>query len=82
MRREVISIVDLGNDNYLIAFSHKKDKSATLSDGPWFIYNQYLTVKYWSLNFLPEGETIEKVEVWICIVSLPREYYDAKILSP
>lgn len=41
----IINIIDLGNKYYLVAFSHEDDKNAALSDGPWFIYDHYSTVK-------------------------------------
>lgn len=62
-------------------FSHDKDKSAALSDDPWFIYDHYLTVKNWTPNFQIERDTIEEVTVWIRIAGLLIEYYDFKILS-
>ncbi|GAU46873.1 hypothetical protein TSUD_402910 [Trifolium subterraneum] len=49
-------------------------------DGPWFIYDHYLTVKEWGPNFHPASDTIEEVAVWLRISGLPIEYYDSKIL--
>lgn len=34
VRNGVISIVDLGNEYFLIAFSHEEDKSVALMEGP------------------------------------------------
>lgn len=45
---EIINIIDLGNEYYLVAFSHEDDKNAALSEGPWFICDHYLTVKDWN----------------------------------
>ncbi|CAI8600901.1 unnamed protein product [Vicia faba] len=59
----VISIIDLNNDYYLVAFSHEDDKKATMTNGPWFIYDHYLTVQEWRPNFQPESDTIEEVVV-------------------
>jgi hypothetical protein len=81
VRKGVISIIDLSNDYYLVAFTHEDDQYAALMDGPWFIYDHYLTVKEWSPNFHPETDTIEKVAVWMRITGLPIEYYDARILN-
>ncbi|MCI03214.1 hypothetical protein A2U01_0024249, partial [Trifolium medium] len=50
-------------------------------DGPWFIYDHYLTVKEWSPNFHPASDTIKEVAVWVRISGLPIEYYDARILN-
>ncbi|KAK2378486.1 zinc ion binding / nucleic acid binding protein [Trifolium repens] len=81
VRKGVISIIDLGNDYYLVLFTHEDDKYAALMDGPWFIYDHYLTVKEWSPNFHPESDTIKEVAVWVRITGLPIEFYDSKILN-
>lgn len=81
VRIGVISIVDLGNDYYLVAFSHEEDKNAALFEGPWFIYDHYLTVKEWCPNFHSESDTIERVTVWLRVDGLPIEYYDPIILT-
>lgn len=67
----IISIIDLGNNYYLAGFTH----------GPWFIYGHYLNVKDLSPNFHPECDTIKEVAVWICVIGLPMDYYDARIMS-
>jgi hypothetical protein len=77
----VINIIDLGNDYYLVAFTHEEDKNAAMSDGPWFIYDHYLTVREWSPNFHPASDTIKSVAVWIRVSGLPIEYYDTKVLN-
>ncbi|KAK2378394.1 zinc ion binding / nucleic acid binding protein [Trifolium repens] len=81
VRSGIINIIDLGNDYYLVAFSHEDDQSAALLNGPWFIYDHYLTMKEWSPNFHPASDTIKKVAVWVRISGLPIEYYDAKVLK-
>jgi hypothetical protein len=37
VRKGVINIIDLGNDYYLVAFSHSEDQYAALMEGPWYI---------------------------------------------
>jgi hypothetical protein len=81
VRKGVISIIDLSNDYYLVAFTNEEDQAAALMDGPWFIYDHYLTVKEWSPNFHPASDTIKEVAVWVRISGLPIEYYDAKVLN-
>ncbi|XP_058783386.1 uncharacterized protein LOC131658066 [Vicia villosa] len=80
VRKGIIRIIDLGYDYYLVCFTHDDDKNAVMMDGPWFIYDHYLTVKEWSPDFHPENDSIVKVAVWIRISGLPVEYYDPKIL--
>jgi hypothetical protein len=65
VRKGVISIIDLSNDYYLVAFSNEEDQYSALMDGPWFIYDHYLTVKEWSPNFHPASDTIKEVAVWM-----------------
>lgn len=38
-------------------------------------------MKDWSPEFHPEIDTIEEVEVYICVAGFPKEYYDVNILS-
>ncbi|CAJ2632298.1 unnamed protein product [Trifolium pratense] len=80
VRKGVISIIDLSNGYYLVAFSNEEDQYAALMDGPWFIYDHYLTVKEWSPNFHPASDTIKEVAVWMRISGLPIEFYDSEIL--
>ncbi|XP_058776382.1 uncharacterized protein LOC131650700 [Vicia villosa] len=80
VRKGIISIIDLSHDYYLVAFTHEDDKNAALADGPWFIYDHYLTVKEWSPDFHPESDAIVNVAAWIRISGLPVEYYDPKVL--
>ncbi|GAU51239.1 hypothetical protein TSUD_129860 [Trifolium subterraneum] len=80
VRKGVISIIDLRNDYYLVAFSHEDDQYAMLMDGPWFIFYHYLTVQEWKPNFNPISDTIKEVAVWMQISGLPIEYYDSQIL--
>ncbi|KAI5433382.1 hypothetical protein KIW84_020598 [Lathyrus oleraceus] len=43
-RMGVLSIVDLGQDYYLVAFSSEEDHQTTLMEGPWLIYDHYFTM--------------------------------------
>jgi hypothetical protein len=80
VKKGIINIIDLSNDYYLVTFSHETDHVAALTNGPWFIYDHYLTVKEWCPNFHPQSDTIRKVAVWVRISGLPIEYYDSKVL--
>ncbi|KAK2376903.1 zinc ion binding / nucleic acid binding protein [Trifolium repens] len=81
VKKGIINIIDLGNDYYLVTFSHDFDHGTALMNGPWFIYDHYLTVKEWSPDFHPQSDTIKKVAVWVRISGLPIEYYDARVLK-
>lgn len=68
MKKGIIIIVDLSNDyHHLVTFSHEINLIASLMNGPWFIYDHYLT--------------IQKVVVWVRISRLPIDYYDYRVLK-
>jgi hypothetical protein len=81
VRSGVINIVDLGNDYFLVTFTSKEDQYHAMMNGPWLIYDHYLTVREWTPNFNPSDDHIEKVAVWVRFSGLPIEYYDAKVLT-
>ncbi|KAK2456904.1 hypothetical protein QL285_004229 [Trifolium repens] len=81
VKKGIIHIIDLGNEYYLVTFSHEFDHDTALLNGPWFIYDHYLTVKEWSPDFHPQSDTIKNVAVWVRISGLPIEYYDARVLK-
>jgi hypothetical protein len=81
VKKGIINIIDLGNDYYLVTFTHDFDHGTALMNGPWFIYDHYLTVKEWSPDFHPQSDTIKKVAVWVRISGLPIEYYDSRVLK-
>lgn len=45
VRKGIINIIYLSHVYDLVAFTHEEDKHAALTDGSWFIYDHYLTVK-------------------------------------
>ncbi|KAK7289688.1 hypothetical protein RIF29_03530 [Crotalaria pallida] len=76
----VINIIDLENDYFLVKFSNEDDLSNAVLEGPWLIYDHYLTVRQWTPDFNPFKESIERVAVWVRFSGLPIEYYDSKFL--
>ncbi|RZB83991.1 hypothetical protein D0Y65_032446 [Glycine soja] len=64
VRKGIIHMIDVGNDFFLVLFSHPEDKAKAQTEGPWLIYDHYLVVREWSPNFHPSSKAIEKVAVW------------------
>jgi hypothetical protein len=63
----------------LVTFTHAEDQQHAMTDGPWFIYDHYLTIREWSTpNFHLSSDSIEKLAVLVRISGLPIEYYDLK----
>lgn len=77
----MLSIVDLGQNYYLVTFSCEEHHQTTLIKGTWLIYDHYLTLHEWSPNLCPSNDIIEQLVVWVCISSLPIEYYDQTVLT-
>ncbi|XP_058733532.1 uncharacterized protein LOC131605159 [Vicia villosa] len=76
-----LSIVDLGNDYFTASFANNDDHYRALMEGPWLIYDHYLSVQEWKPNFCPSSDAVEQIAVWVRISGLPLEYYDARVLA-
>ncbi|GAU44437.1 hypothetical protein TSUD_129310 [Trifolium subterraneum] len=77
----VINIVYLGNDYFLVTFTSQEDQYRALTNGPWMIYDHYLTVREWCPNFNSSENHMKTVNVWVRFSGLPIEFYDAKVLT-
>ncbi|KAI5404273.1 hypothetical protein KIW84_051431 [Lathyrus oleraceus] len=56
-KRGVLNIIDLGQEFHLVTFTIPEDQSDALLEGPWMIYDHYLTgghfkIKYKGLHLL------------------------------
>ncbi|KAJ4835552.1 hypothetical protein Tsubulata_028955 [Turnera subulata] len=52
-----------------------------LTNGPWIVFEHFLTVEPWKLKFDPESHKITSVIAWVQISGLTCEYYDRKLLN-
>ncbi|QHO28903.1 uncharacterized protein LOC127740571 [Arachis duranensis] len=75
-----LDVIDLGQDFYLVKFYANEDFDFALLEGPWKLYDHYLTVRLWEPNFNPQTATIDKVTAWIRPPGLPIKLYDRNIL--
>ena len=46
-------MVDLGKDFFLLKFLLMEDLELVLKKGPWFIGEQFLSIRKWEANFKP-----------------------------
>ena len=51
-----------------------------LKGGPWFIGQQFLTIRLWEPEFKASEASFSSVAVWIRLPELPIEYYDPVML--
>ncbi|KAH1055068.1 hypothetical protein J1N35_033133 [Gossypium stocksii] len=73
-------LMDIENGYYLAKFRNPGDCEKVLSQGPWIIYGQYLTVQPWSVDFNPLKPYPNMVMAWIRFPRLPGHMYKRKIL--
>ncbi|KAF7813509.1 ribonuclease H [Senna tora] len=76
----ILSIIDLTNDYFLVKFTCVEDYENALLNGPWVIFDHYLTVQPWRPGFDPSTDLIQRLAVWIRFPDLPFEFFDRKFL--
>ncbi|XP_045831398.1 uncharacterized protein LOC123922747 [Trifolium pratense] len=75
-----IELMDVGNAFYMVKFDGEEDKNKVINEGPWMIYDRYLTVRQWTPNFNASTAKIDKTMAWIRIPSLNLVFYDESVL--
>ncbi|KAL4384528.1 hypothetical protein GQ457_15G012170 [Hibiscus cannabinus] len=70
-----LHLVDLDNNYFLVRFTDAGDYSKALTQGPWTIFGNYLTVQLWSRDFSTSEKHPSKVVVWVRLSGLPFRYY-------
>ncbi|XP_070023256.1 uncharacterized protein [Nicotiana sylvestris] len=78
---EDFSLIDLGEDYYIIKFKKKENMDKAIHLGPWFISGHFLSISRWKPNFLAKNEKLTTSAVWIRLPQFPTEFYDGKILE-
>lgn len=63
-------LMDIENGYYLVRFQNKTDYDRVLTQGPWIIYGQYLTVQPWTMDFSPSLPYPSMVMAWIRLSGL------------
>ncbi|KAL4379799.1 hypothetical protein GQ457_02G025960 [Hibiscus cannabinus] len=70
-----IQLIDLENNYFLVRVEEPQDYKKILTDGPWTIYGNYLTVQPWSRSFSTLEKHPSRVVVWVRLPGLPYCYY-------
>jgi hypothetical protein len=75
-------IMDINNGYYMVKFDMEADRAKVMEQeqGPWMIFNHYLSVQCWSPDFASPSATIDKTMVWIRFPGLNLIFYDESIL--
>ncbi|KAL4386403.1 hypothetical protein GQ457_09G026060 [Hibiscus cannabinus] len=70
-----VQLIDLENNYFLVRVEDPRDYKKILTDGPWTIYGNYLTVQPWSRSFSTLEKHPSRVVVWVRLPGLPYRYY-------
>ena len=73
-------LLDLGYGFFLVKFDMRDDRLKALERGTWMLFDHYLSIRWWSLDFVSSSATIDSTLVWICFPSLNVGYYDEDVL--
>ncbi|KAH1082384.1 hypothetical protein J1N35_022145 [Gossypium stocksii] len=76
-----IKIMDIANGYFLVKFQDHNDYNRVLSQGPWTVYGQYLTVQPWTKHFSPLQPYPSVVLAWIRLPNLQGYLYKQKIIE-
>ncbi|PPS18551.1 hypothetical protein GOBAR_AA02028 [Gossypium barbadense] len=76
-----IHLMDIANGYFLVKFQAFEDYNKALTQGPWIVYGQYLTIQPWTKDFSPSQPYPNVVLAWIRLLSLPGHLYKRKIIE-
>ncbi|XP_039014800.1 uncharacterized protein LOC120144916 [Hibiscus syriacus] len=74
-------LMDIGNDYFLVTFRTQSYFLNAISDYPWTIFGNYLTVKPWSTDFSTAHLFPRKIIAWIRLLGLPVTLYKRNIIK-
>ncbi|MBA0684345.1 hypothetical protein Goari_025937 [Gossypium aridum] len=74
-------MMDIENGYFLVKFQNKLDCEKALSEGPWTIFGQYLTVQPWTMTFNPTQAYLSIMMAWIRFPALHSYLYNRKIIT-
>lgn len=74
------SLIDIGNEYYVTRFTNYEDYHHVLTNGSWMLGDNYLVIREWIPNFIPEEDTITKLTAWVRIPNLSVEYFNKEFI--
>ncbi|XP_021835968.2 uncharacterized protein [Spinacia oleracea] len=76
-----LTLTDVGHDYFIARFSAMVDYNHVLTQGPWMLDDNYLTIKKWVPNFIPDNAPMRHLTTWVRIPHLSVEYFDKEFLT-
>ena len=74
------SLIDIKHDYYVTRFSNVEDYEHVMTHGPWMIGDNYLVIREWVPNFVPEEDSITRLTAWVRIPKHRVEYFNKDFL--
>ncbi|OMO73215.1 hypothetical protein CCACVL1_17397 [Corchorus capsularis] len=74
--KEEFSLVDFGNEYFLVRVRNPDDYNQVMSKGPWLVAGHYLTIRRWKPLFRPYQVAIRTTAVWVRFLRLPIEFFN------
>ena len=74
------SLIDIGCDYYVTHFTNLEDYEHVMMNGPWMIGDNYLVIREWVPNFVPEEDKVTKLTAWVRIPKVSVEYFNKHFL--
>lgn len=75
-----LALADIGCKFFVARFTNVGDYNYVLTQGPWMIDDNYLTIRKWIPNFIPDESPIKVLTTWVRIPHLAVEYFDVNFL--
>ncbi|MBA0706709.1 hypothetical protein Golax_018803 [Gossypium laxum] len=74
-------LMDVENGYFLAKFQNSEDFEKVLCQGLWIVFDQYLTVQLWTVDFSTTQAYLSMAMAWIRLPSLPGHLYKRKVLG-
>lgn len=79
--RGELSLTDIGCKYFIARFTNSADYNYVLTQGPWMLDDNYLTIRKWVPNFVPDNAPITVLTAWVRIPNISVEYFDVQFLN-
>lgn len=66
-------LTDVGHEYFIARFSNVGDYNHVLTQGPWMFDDNYLTIRKWIPNFVPDNAPMRFLTAWVRIPHLSVE---------
>lgn len=76
-----LALTDIGCKYFIARFTNSADYNYVLTQGPWMLDDNYLTIRKWVPNFVPDDAPIKVLTAWVRIPNISVEYFDVQFLN-